>query len=189
MRSSSDGDADISNRSIDAPDDHVDDTQAIDKLPEVVHDDNNDNYRAVPLLPVISSQFNSTDPHAVLSVPPNATMQHIVSSYHNLAKKHHPDCLTLHRIFAAIFNDYEILGGTEHRTQHDEALQLIDEATDSDEDSNGDDVEDSNGDGDSPPEEDITSYVCNWTFVLNGCKCPQLQPLTCTYVGCNRLVH
>ena len=78
MLSSSDGDTDISNSSIDAPDERVDDTQAIDKLPEVVQDDNNDDYKTVPLLPVISPQFNSTDPYAVLGAPLNATMRQIV---------------------------------------------------------------------------------------------------------------
>ena len=34
-----------------------------------------------------------------------------------------------------------------------------------------------------------TSCVCNWAHVLNGCQCPQLQPLKCTTVGCNKLVH
>ncbi len=67
---SSNVDTNVRNPSIDAPDERVVNTQAIEKLPEVVHDDNNDDDRAV----VISHQFNSTDPYAVLGVSPNATM-------------------------------------------------------------------------------------------------------------------
>ena len=64
---------------------------------------------------------------------------------------------------------------------------VYDEESNDDEDS--DDDNDSNGDGDSPPDIVSTSYKCSWSFVLNGCLCPQLQPLKCTFFGCDKLVH
>ncbi len=59
------GDADISNPSIDAPDVHVDESQAVDQSPDfveddnnndadIVEDDNNGNNGDVPLAPMIS---------------------------------------------------------------------------------------------------------------------------------------
>ena len=63
---------------------------------------------------------------------------------------------------------------------------VYDEESNDDEDS--DDDNDSNGDGDSPPDIVSTSYKCNWTFILNGCKYPQLQPLKFTTVGCNKIL-
>ncbi len=62
-----------------------------------------------------------------------------------------------------------------------------DEDSDGDEDS-GDD-NDSNRNGDSPPDLVSPSYECYWAFILNSCKCPQLQPLKCTTVGSDKLVH
>ena len=62
MRSLSDGDAVISNSSIDALDVHVDDSQAFDQSPDVVEDDNNDNDGTLLLSLVISHKSTQLTP-------------------------------------------------------------------------------------------------------------------------------
>ena len=76
-------------------------------------------------------QFDLSDPYAVLGVPPHAATRQIKILYFNLAQKYHPYCLTLHlnkddghRMFVVIGNAYKILGNTERRTQHDEAVRV-----------------------------------------------------------------
>ena len=137
------GDADISNPSIDAPDVHVGESQAVDQSPDFVEDDNNDNAAIVEddntgnngdmlLAPMISPQFDSTNPYKGLGVPMNATEWQIKSLYLTLAKLRYPDHLPNHlnkddgnRIFAAIGNTYKILGDPENRIKHDSRLGLI----------------------------------------------------------------
>jgi hypothetical protein len=168
-------DADVSNPSIDAP--------AI-----IVEGDNNEDDGAMPLAPMITPPFNSKDLYKVLGVPMNATDWQIKSSYHILAKLHHPDCQPINlskddanRTLAFINNAYGILGNIEKRRVHDASLR-IGEAGDSDEeynddediddDEDSDDDDDSNGDGVRPPEEASTSCACNWAHVFNFCYCP-----------------
>jgi curved DNA-binding protein CbpA len=134
----------------------------------------------------------------------NATEWQIKISYCNLAKKHHPDCQPINlskddanRTLSFINNPYEILGNTEKRRVHDASLRIgeagngdevgnYDEDRDNDEDS---DDGDSNGDGFRHPKEASTSCACGWAHIFNLCNCPQLQPLTCTTVGCNKFVN
>ncbi len=171
-----------------------------------VEDDNNDGDRAVQLAFNITPQFNSKDLYKVLGVPMNATERQIKIAYHNLAKKHHPDRQPINlskdyanRTFSFINNAYEILGNTEKRRVHDASLRIgeagngdeegnDDEDRDNDEASDDDD-DDRNGDGVRPPKRAGTSCACNWAHIHNFCYCPQLQPLKCTTVGCDKFVH
>jgi curved DNA-binding protein CbpA len=135
----------------------------------------------------------------------NATERLIKILYHNLAKKHHPDCQPnnlskddANRTLSLISNAYEILCDTGKRRVQDAYLR-IDEAGDNDEednydgdsddDKNSDADNDRNGDGDRPPDKDSTLFPWDWAHVFNFCYCPQLQPLKCTTDGCDKFVH
>jgi hypothetical protein len=95
------------------------------------------------------------------------------------------------RLFAAISNAYEILSNMEHKREHASCPHIgssneSGEESDDDEDSNDDG---SIGDGARPPDKASTSCACNWAHILIVCLCPQLQPLKCTFIACNKLNH
>ncbi len=97
-----------------------------------VEDDNNDGDGAVLLAPNISPQFDSKDLYKVLGVSMNATEQQIKRVYRNLARRHHPDCISIHlskddsnRNFTFIYNAYEILGDAKKRRVHDTSLRMV----------------------------------------------------------------
>jgi curved DNA-binding protein CbpA len=187
--------------------------QASDQLPgedenngnNNVEDDNNGGDGAVPLAPNISPQFDSKDLYKVLGVPMNVTEQQIMSAYHNLAKKHHPDCIPIHlskddanRIFSFINNAYEILGNTEKRRVHDASLRIgevinVDEEGNDNEDrddhNNSDDDDGRNVDEDRPPEKYSSSFPCDWQNIHNFCHTPGMQPFKCQTDGCDKWAH
>jgi hypothetical protein len=127
-----------------------------------IEDDINDDDADAPLVPV---DFDSLDPYTVLGVSPNATTQQIKTSFQNLAKQHHLDCLNLqsnkedaHSIFAAILNAYETLVDMDHMREHGAALRPID-THDMNKDGNSDEASVSEEDSRSEGEKDCDKEI------------------------------